>query len=164
MNSEIGASGNLWRFTKSFCRCLSARSHLVTSKLAFAFYRRFNCLTFLTISSRSLMRLRSLLTDEILRERGRFLRNSSPPAESVTERSERAEPCRPRLRDKRCIDPLLRALLIRGAKTAVVGLAIFLRQVECFVWIIALILLNKFKLFFSISVALSVWIWRKKNQ
>lgn len=102
------------------------------------------------------MRLRSLLTDEILRERGRFLRNSSPPAESVTERSERAEPCRPRLRDKRCIDPLLRALLIRGAKTAVVGLAIFLRQVECFVWIIALILLNKFKLFFSISVALSV--------
>ena len=90
MNSEMSGSGNLCIFPSNFYRYRSALSHLVTSKLALAFYSRFNCLTFDTISSRSLILLCSLFIEAMLRERF-LLRGSSSPYESVTDRLDLAE-------------------------------------------------------------------------
>ena len=55
-----GGSGNCFIFCIIFCRFFSYLSHLVTSKEAFAFYRRSSCLKFSIISSLSLRRFLSL--------------------------------------------------------------------------------------------------------
>ena len=110
------------------------------------------------MSSRSLILLCSLLIEAMLRERF-LLRGRSSPCVCVTERQERAEFWRlGRVSEAMwSVEPRLRELLTRsrGAKFACVGFCIFWRHVLCFVRMIARILLNRFKLLFSISVARS---------
>ena len=104
LNSAMGCSGYCFKLPSNFWRCFSALSHLVTSKLALAFCSRASCLMFSFMSFLSLMRFRSSLRDDMLREWGcihlievRAALLSSLLTESVTERADRALFCRLRL-------------------------------------------------------------------
>ena len=67
----MGYSGYCFMLSSIFCRLRSALSHLVTSKLAFAFYSRSSCFTFSIISSLSFSRFLSLFRLEMERLWGR---------------------------------------------------------------------------------------------